>query len=261
MMVTVNEHTRKVNGKVVPVRKHTRDLDLPEGMSNAEINKLEAKKVVRDENNFQKTKSFDGQGLIGWELTAKKELEEKLDGLHLVSQDGSGSNGEREWVIFENEASARDAAIFKVEEDLEDSPELFSQNFIQQYIFIDDVAKHEMALQEQNSLMDEGEGEDRLKEEAKYRNISYNSIDDLKEKLGDSIYDSYYVELDDPVNYFVDEQGIYTVAELMNQYWIQIKEKDAARDSVDSDGAGHFLDGYDGQSEELKSGAVAFGTN
>jgi hypothetical protein len=43
--------------------------------------------------------------------------------------------------------------------------------------------------------------------------------------------------------------------------WLQIDTRKAAADAVKTDGVAHFLDSYDGEEVDLKSGAVAFGTN
>jgi len=110
-----------------------------------------------------------------------------------------------------------------------------------------------------------GEEADRRVEDMEDEEVMQEAgIDDpeeAREALQEKYYDEMYKALEDPINYFVDEQGIYTIEDLMKQSFIRIDVDRAAQDAIDTDGVAHFLDGYDNEEVELPSGAVAYGTN
>jgi len=86
-------------------------------------------------------------------------------------------------------------------------------------------------------------------------------VDDARENLKDSKSDEIELALDDPVQYFVHEQGTYRIEDLFKAPFIRINTEEAAEDAVATDGVAHFLSTYDGNEVELPSGAVAYRTN
>ena len=249
----------------------------------------------------------DAQGLDGWQAVAKKELEAKLDvqtnvasyststDLHLEGQ-GKGNNGESAWVVFENDDLAEAAAIERVTEDLHNEPEIFNQDWLQNYISMSDTDKHMIAVDEAEARLD-GESDEDLVEQAnlsdKYEElqdqidrlenqeadldvVQHDSnegaitrlqqkqlelVEQAKEAISESIYGEILSQLDDPIQYFVHDMGIYTIDDLMKSSFISIDIDEAAQAAVDEDGVSHFLDVYDSEGVELPSGAVAYGTN
>ena len=64
--------------------------------------------------------------------------------------------------------------------------------------------------------------------------------------------------MENPIEYFVNEQGIYSVEDLMKQFWININIDEAAKDAIKVDGWAHFLSRYDGEYETTENGIVYF---
>ena len=122
---------------------------------------------------------------------------------------------------------------------LEDEPELFNQDFIKEHLFMTDTDRRIVAGEEADNAYD-GQEED-------------DDYDDLVEAK----YDEVYEALADPIKYFVDDSGMYTVEELIKASFISIDEEAAAKAAVSVDGAGHFLNTYDGEEWELPSMYVA----
>ena len=84
---------------------------------------------------------------------------------------------------------------------------------------------------------------------------------EAKEKAREKKYEEIKNALKDPVQYFVDDHGMYSREELMKQSFIQIDIEKASEDAIRSDGVAHFLDLYDSSEVDLPSGAVAYRTN
>ena len=209
--------------------------------------------------------------LEGWQAVAKKELEKELEvqteivdydyygnlgALSLEAvRDTKGNNGEREWIVFEDDEKAEEAALSKVKEDLENESEIFTQSWLQYYIEITDTDRRIIAGEESDNRVENMEDEEVTQE------AGIDDPDEAREALQEKYYDEMYKALEDPINYFVDEQGIYSIEDLMKQSFIRIDVERAAQDAIDTDGVAHFLDNYDGEGLELPSGAIAYGTN
>jgi len=82
--------------------------------------------------------------------------------------------------------------------------------------------------------------------------------DEAREKVQEDKCDEIYEELEDPVQYFVEDHGMYSIEDLMEASFISIDVDKAAQDAVDEDGVAHFLAGYDGNVTELDSGIVMY---
>jgi hypothetical protein len=211
---------------------------------------------------------------------------EELGAVAMKSVEGKGSNDESEWIVFQNSDVAYDAAISRVKDDLENEPELFTQDWLQNYIEISDNDKSMIAQEEADAYLD-GMDEETILEEAGVKD-EYDEVqeqidnldseapdydpsaleeqkakilEDATETLRDKKFAEIEQALDDPIEYFVNEQGIYSKADLLKQNFISINVDDAATDAVDTDGVANFLDNYDGEELELPSGAIAYGTN
>jgi len=91
-------------------------------------------------------------------------------------------------------------------------------------------------------------------------------IQAMREKLEEDYSEKIYEKLEDPLEYFVHEQGIYSEEDLFKANFISIDIEAAAQDAVDTDGIAHFLDGYDGEVLEVRDPVTdktfyAYGTN
>ena len=152
-----------------------------------------------------------------------------------------------EWMVFDDYDAAEQYAIDRIKEDLEDEPGIFNQSFIESHVYITDTDKrliaNDFADMLRESLEDEGLLEDEIEEQT------------------DERYEEVKKALDDPIEFFVNEEGIYTQDELLKQNFISIDYDVAAQEAVNIDGVAHFLSTYDGNETELDSGAVAYRTN
>ena len=193
-----------------------------------------------------------------WKKVARRELEKELGvktkvrsyeyyeehgAIALESTTGVANNGEREWIVFENSDDAKDAAKAKVKEDLENEPGIFIQNWLQNFITISDTDRRIIAGEEADNLVEDMED------------------NEAKEKAREKEYERIKEDLKDPIQYFVDDHGMYSREDLLKQSFIRIDIEKASEDAIRTDGVAHFLDVYDSSEVELPSGAVAYGTN
>jgi len=93
---------------------------------------------------------------------------------------------------------------------------------------------------------------DKLKEEIeKLEKKNENLVDQARDNVIHEIYEETKEALDDPIQYFVKEQGLYTKEDLLEQNFIGIDYEGMAKDVLDSDGVGHILASYDGDEDEI----------
>jgi hypothetical protein len=64
------------------------------------------------------------------------------------------------------------------------------------------------------------------------------------------IYDTVYEELSDPIEYFVEKNGMYSEEDLLKQTFITYDIDKICEDAVSEDGVAHFLARYDGEENE-----------
>ncbi len=252
--------------------------------------------MVRKEKDWKKVAKKELEKELGVKTKLSAYGNDDENQLTLESTTGEGSNGESEWVIFKNEDEARSAATAQVKQDLENEPELFTQSWLQNFITISDTDKRIIAGEEADAYVDnqmENREDDLIKEadesdwiegekfadqiETIDNEISKaidedkdttaldkkreKIIDAAKERIRSDKQEEIERELEDPVEYFVEHQGIYSREDLMKQSFIRIDVDKAAEDAIDTDGIAHFLDRYDSSELELPSGAIAYGTN
>jgi hypothetical protein len=160
----------------------------------------------------------------------KEEIEETLDnGVGRYSSDGGASvtiDGE-EFNLIEDHDKFHDLAINIVTQMLDDEPENFNQSFIQNHIYITDTDKSVIAGEEADNYYDDMKDREIEKEyERKNGEIigeeDEPDYDAMREELKSDYSDNIEKELDDPIGYFVDQQGIYTLEELLKSSFIRI---------------------------------------
>jgi len=175
---------------------------------------------------------------------------------------GTVTVDEIDYVIIQDENEATRIAIEQVKNDLEEDPQLFNQTWLQDFTYISECDKDIMVSEEENYIREmvteNSENEIFENEEDKEKWIDEEDkekwIDEtVKERLK-----GYEEGLEDPINYFVNEQGMFSVADLMTQSWINIDVEKAAEDAVQLDGWPHFLSHYDGEYEETENGLIIF---
>ena len=183
----------------------------------------------------------------------REEIENTYKYNTTLGNRGSFEKDGEEYVFIESEEIAEGIAIDQVEEDLEEDPGMFTQSWLQDFIYIYDIDKRIMCNEEEDFIR-ESVTEDLNIEDFGSEEDYNNAIEEaVKTRL-----DEYETSLDDPIEYFVDEQGIYSVEDLMKQSWINIDINKASEDAVNMDGWAHFLSRYDGEYETTKNGIVYF---
>jgi hypothetical protein len=181
-------------------------------------------------------------------------------------------DGER-YTLIRDEDEAERIAIEVVKEDLRNEPELFDKNWLSNFIYITETDKNMILADEESFLREDAEYEAEQEFEDKY--LELDEIEDEEERIKreeeldtekERWIEEYIKErlediergLEDPINYFVYEEGLYTLEELLKLPWIQIDIDEASRDAIRTDGWEHFLSRYDGTYNTTKNGLVYF---
>lgn len=262
------------------------------------ITKLERKNKVYEHeelNNEELAKELaDSLGNIEMEEEIKNSLTWDKGRYQDWGDAGSFEADGKEYNIIEGEDEAERIAIALVKQDLEDEPEIFNKDFLERFIYISDTDRRLISVEDADSIAGDlyydlnkenyGEVFDRLdisdewdeweeklskaeeldseKEDSKeYEKVKEELEKYLKEEI-EEWKDNYAEELEgrleDPIQYFVKDEGMYSMEDLMKQSFIQINTDEAAEAAVDEDGWAHFLSLYDGNYETTKSGYVYF---
>ena len=182
-------------------------------------------------------------------------------------------HGRREYLVFENDDDAFTLAKNRVAQDLEDDPSMFSQDWLQSHIYITDTDRRLIAQEEADDYAHEVLDDEDVVREANREDEYEEALDaeddaraeqivsESRESVSDQKYREVYVELDNPIQYFVHDRGIYRMDELMKAPFIQIDIDEASDEAVRTDGAAHFLATYDGDEQEAARGIVYYRTN
>ena len=205
-----------------------------------------------------------------------ESFEEGYDGdIRITLEDGT------EWRVFKDEETAERVAEDRVREDLENEPELFNQDWLNNYYTMSDTDRRlladDLTQNYASDIRDEDNGE-RLAEESGYKDefdeiqekideldldaknydekIDYlekqkeELLDKAEEELREKMYDETYEELADPYDYLVNQQGLYTPEDYFKSGLVSIDIEDAVEGAINEDGWQHFMFSYDGNSYE-----------
>jgi len=180
-----------------------------------------------------------------------EEIENSFEYNNILGNGGNFKKDGEEYIFIESEEIAEGKAIDQVKEDLGDSPEMFTQTWLQDFLYISDTDKRIMCNDEEDYIREQVRDEKLDEEESPEK-------EEEIEKVVETRLDEYRTSLENPIEYFVNEQGIYSVEDLMKQNWINIKIDEAAEDAVRTDGWAHFLSRYDGEHKTTENGIVYF---
>lgn len=222
------------------------------------------------------------EDLDGWQRIAMEEFQ-AIEGESALEDEGnrhlSVEQQGRSFTIYMDEDAARAIAIDHVEQMLDDEPELFTQDWLQSFINLDRLKELLMGdVEESNRSRYEDEWsdyeskrdglieQDKLEEED-FFDEDGNELEitpELERKIDDAfedfITDVSEGELRDPMDYL---EGIYGRQDAAKEAirMVGIDTARAAEAAIGADGWEHFLAHYDGNSNELPSGAVYVRTN
>ena len=158
-----------------------------------------------------------------------------------------------------DEDTAIKMAEDQVREDLNDDPSMFTQDWLRSFIMITDTDRRIMAGEESDDYVDNVLSEDDIKEKKELGDdATEKDIENAKEEIREEYYDEIYEALEDPIQYFVEDQGIYTREDLLKANFITIDISAATSDAVSTDGWAHWLSRYDENYEEIGNGMVIF---
>lgn len=165
-----------------------------------------------------------------------------------------------EWWIFRSSEDFEKEAIARAKNQIEDEPSTFSPSFIQKHIYITDVDRRIIAGEEAEDFYPEDMSEEELLQAWEDSGREREAAPDKEGMRDDLVADkSDEVEeaLKNPIKYFVDDQGMYSREDLLDQNFIRIDAEVAAKDAVHTDGAAHFLNSWDGNRYELSGDFIS----
>ncbi len=225
----------------------------------------------------------DWEDLETWQRIAAVEMQQDLEtefelsdfGLRHMTLDTQGAS----YVVYESDDVAEAAAIDDVEQQLDDEPGNFNQDWLQGFIDTDRLKEALMSdVEESNRSRYDDEWpdyeskRDGLIEQDKLDQDDFfdeemNELEitpELERKI-DEAYEEFITEvsegeLEDPMDYL---ENIYGREEAPKQAMsiVGINTREAAENAVSLDGWEHFLSHYDGNSTTLPSGSVYVRSN
>ena len=232
-----------------------------------------------DLENESEDKFVDGGDVQGW-------MKEALLNLQLVEDDNSlqishtnddsfyVEGDSAEYRVFETYAIAYDTAIEQVREDLEENPDYFNQDWLMNWVEVDDTIENILeeyyrSYADDIAFEDDSRYNNRLIAEMVANGLmteeeaTSEDADDIAEDNVDNLVDLYVeenMEGDKGVEWYISNFGQDDFRDLVIDNNL-IDISGASEDAVDTDGVAHFLSSYDGEEIELDNDVVAYRTN
>ncbi len=248
--------------------------------------KKDPEELKQDKLNKANAKEFDIPVDALVEIQEEQGDDVFIDG----SNEGEGADGNAtriemddasEWYLFENDTDFRNEAIEDVKQ-LFDDIGVEGINGYEDYVKVYDASQiaSEMADSqiegEEDSIRSEVESEvheeipepednDDGKYDKAYEKWETKVEEEIEGRLETAIEDKRTEIADDieerieedPVGYFVNEEGLYEdVKQLIDANIVHVDEDKLAEYVVDTDGAEHTVARYDGSSHDLKDGKI-----
>jgi hypothetical protein len=229
--------------------------------------------------NLYGKKFVDGGYVEGW-------MKEALLNLQLVEDDNSlqithtnedsfyVEGDSAEYRVFETYANAYDSAIEQVREDLEENPDYFNQDWLLNWVDMDDsieniLEEYYRSYADDLAVEDDSRYNNRLIAEMVTNGLmteeeaTSEEADEIAEDNVDNLVDLYVeenMERDKGINWYINNFGEDDFRDfIIDNNLIDISG--ASEDAIDTDGVAHFLSSYDGEEIELDNDVVAYRTN
>ena len=175
--------------------------------------------------------------------------------------------GHKEWMVVENSDQEEELAVEIVKQDLEEEPELFEKSFIESHINMDRLRRDltdDVLNNNIETLQDRSDDEfwreyERGGFDAPEEDEDGNRPEPNELQIEELAEQQTKEQLQDPMQYMDDVYGADAAKEAIRIAGIDVDA--AAEEAVDTDGTGHFLSGYDGETHETKSGLVYWRAN
>lgn len=215
-----------------------------------------------------------------------EHLDEDVDGLSIrvteMFSDGTSyevTNGRRSWhdrrswKVYRSEDEAYNEALLQVKQDLNESPEMFNQYFIEGHINMEklkevvyeskmeDDALDDMANRNSDDFWEEYERVFSV-DEYEVTDDDGDTVlpDDVPDEAIEALKSHYAHEVaKDPMGYFRDIYGNEAPKFAIQAVGFDVDA--AAEDAVRIDGWAHFISRYDGNYDELRGGMIVFRTD
>jgi len=197
-------------------------------------------------------------------MLAEAEVDSKIDEIGFDDNLYEFENGQ-EWWIFTDFDKARDRAVEQEKDLLETEEEIagdLAKRFPEEeFVFITETDKRIISAEQGDfAVEDRDVGElismaddnkvkvnDKLIDQfSEGEDPDEDLVDELREDVSGAISDDIEERLDNPIQYFVDDEGIYNNEQLLEQSFIRTDIEKMSEFVVDTDGVGHTLAGYDG---------------
>ena len=177
--------------------------------------------------------------------------------------------GNQSYRVFESDNKAKEVALEQVIDRLENEPEMFHQDWLQNFIYVLPGDRPILANEGADSQIEGMRDADILEKADMVEEYDAEQDDNKKEAILEAareeassiLSDEIEEQLENPIQYFVHDQGMYSMKDLMKASFISLDIPEAAQEAINVDGWEYFLATYDGNSEELPSGAVYIRTN
>ena len=244
-------------------------------VSNAEIKPDEDKVRYQELEELYGLEEKDAKLIeaeVGGEIT--EITEEDWGEGHWVKE--YSFDNEEEWLVFDNESDAEETAIFRVEEDIEDTPDIIPVWHLTSNLKPEETEStfREIYDGSNSGYVDGIENEDddeftnRLASEMYERDIiTYEEatdedfdLEDKKEEMIDEMTNSAINEGDYGFEYYKSSFGDEDAFKVMNDMNL-VDTRKAAEEIVSQYGASNQLGRYDNKQVELDNGVVMYRTN
>ena len=232
-----------------------------------------------DLENESEDKFVDGGDVQGWmkEALLNLQLVEDDNTLQIThtNEDSFYVEGDSaEYRVFETYAIAYNTAIEQVREDLEENPDYFNQDWLMNWVDMDDTIENILeeyyrSYADDIAFEDDSRYNNRLIAEMVANGLmteeeaTSEDADDIAEDNVDNLVDLYVeenMEGDKGVEWYISNFGQDDFRDLVIDLNL-IDISGASEDAIGYDGVAHFLSSYDGEEIELDNDVVAYRTN